>query len=350
MVTLKDIAKEAGVSVMTVSNIVNGNYSKVSKEKAEHIQEIISRMGYVPNASARSLAKNKTNIIAVIMRGEENENPMLNPYYSAMVGAMIQKIQQHGYYAMVNIMKSRQDIVQSLRTWNVDGAIFLGLFDDEIEAMYSVCDVPMVFVDSYSNVRQLSNIGIDDFKGGQLAANCFISRGHRSVAFIGPTMKYNGVIRHRFDGFASVLRVNGMEVRSEHIFEIKSDVRQEAIIALGKHIASMKKEFFRIFITSDQIASYIVQGLTSEGVSVPGKCPLSDLIIWKYVAKYLPSSLPSRKILIKRPTSQCLHCFSALPIRPFLLNPWCLMWNSLKGLPLLKNNVSFCYSNSLDTY
>ena len=168
MVTLKDIAKEAGVSVMTVSNIVNGNYTKVSKETAEHVQKIISQMGYVPNASARSLAKSKTNIIAIIMRGEENENPMLNPYYSAMVGAMIRKIQQHGYYAMVNIMKSHQDILQSLRTWNVDGAIFLGLFDDEIEAMYSVCDVPMVFVDSYSNVRQLSNIGIDDFKGGQL--------------------------------------------------------------------------------------------------------------------------------------------------------------------------------------
>ena len=134
MVTLKDIAKEAGVSVMTVSNIVNGNYTKVSKETTEHVQKIISQMGYVPNASARSLAKSKTNIIAIIMRGEENENPMLNPYYSAMVGAMIRKIQQHGYYAMVNIMKSHQDILQSLRTWNVDGAIFLGLFDDEIEA------------------------------------------------------------------------------------------------------------------------------------------------------------------------------------------------------------------------
>lgn len=59
MVTLKDIAKEAGVSVMTVSNIVNGNYTKVSKETTEHVQKIISQMGYVPNASARSLAKAK---------------------------------------------------------------------------------------------------------------------------------------------------------------------------------------------------------------------------------------------------------------------------------------------------
>ena len=82
-------------------------------------------------------------------------------------------------------------------------------------------------------------------------------------------MKYNGVIRHRFDGFNSVLRVNGMEVSPEHIFEIESDVRQDAIVALGKHIAPMRKEFSAIFITSDQIASYVVQGLVSGGVSVP---------------------------------------------------------------------------------
>lgn len=226
-------------------------------------------MGYVPNASARSLAKNKTNIIAVIMRGEENENPMLNPYYSAMVGAMIQKIQQQGYYAMVNIMKSQRDIVQSLRTWNVDGAIFLGLFDDEIEAMYSVCDVPMVFVDSYSNVRQLSNIGIDDYKGGQLAASYFLSHGHRNIAFIGPTMKYNGVVRHRFDGFQSTLNLHGISITQEHIFEIESDVRPDAIVSLGKHLAAIKDEFSAIFITSDQIASYVVQGLASEGISIP---------------------------------------------------------------------------------
>ena len=57
MVTLKDIAQEANVSVMTVSNVVNGNLSKVSKEKAAQIQEIIRQRNYVQNASARNLAK-----------------------------------------------------------------------------------------------------------------------------------------------------------------------------------------------------------------------------------------------------------------------------------------------------
>ena len=67
MVTLKDIAQEANVSVMTVSNVVNGNLSKVSKEKAAQIQEIIRRRNYVQNASARNLAKANSNIVAIML-------------------------------------------------------------------------------------------------------------------------------------------------------------------------------------------------------------------------------------------------------------------------------------------
>lgn len=212
------------------------------------------------------------------MRGEENENPMLNPYYSAMVGAMIRKIQQHGYYAMVNIMKSHQDILQSLRTWNVDGAIFLGLFDDEIEAMYSVCDVPMVFVDSYSNVRQLSNIGIDDFKGGQLAANYFISQGHRSVAFIGPTMKYNGVIRHRFDGFNSVLRVNGMEVSPEHILRLSRMCVRTQLSLWVNTLHPWEKSFPQSSSQAIRLHPMLCRGSSREGCPCRRRCPLSALI------------------------------------------------------------------------
>lgn len=269
MVTLKDIAQEAGVSVMTVSNVVNGNLSKVSKEKAEQIQKIIEERKYVPNSSARSLAKSNSRIIALILRGEQNENTLQSAHNATLVGTIIQKVQSLGYYIMINIFKSQQDISQSLRTWNVEGAILLGMFDDEIENIYRVNDVPMVFIDSYSKVRQLSNVGIDDYKGGKLAAQYLIDHGHRKMAFIGPPATHNGVIQHRFSGFCDTLKKNGLSLEPENQFVLESDVQPEVIIETGKRIASMGKQITAAFVTSDQIASYLIHGLRTSGIRVP---------------------------------------------------------------------------------
>ena len=290
MVTLKDIAREAGVSVMTVSNVVNGNLSKVSKENAQRIREIIERRGYVPNASARSLAKNRANIIAIILRGAENENTLENPHNAALVGTIIQKIQKRGYYTMVNMMKCREDITQSLRTWNVDGAVFLGMFDDEIEEMCAASDIPMVFIDSYSSVRQLSNVGIDDYKGGRLAARHLIARGHRSIAFVSPPVLRTGVVQHRFAGFCDELEQHGISFRSEHQFVLESDVRPEDTMELGRRLAQLREEFSAVFVTSDQIASYLLQGMRSTGIRIPDDMSIigfDDLMICRQMTPQL---------------------------------------------------------------
>lgn len=269
MITLKEIAKEAGVSVMTVSNVVNGRLSKVSRENAERIQKILVERKYIPNSSARSLAKSNSNIIAIILRGSENENTLQSPHNATLVGTIIQKVEKLGYYTMVNIVQSQEDISQSLRTWNVEGAIFLGMFDDEIEKIYQVNDVPMVFIDSYSDVRQLSNIGIDDYKGGRLAAQHLIGMGHRSIAFVGPPVMHNGVIQHRFTGFCEELKRKGLALNPQHHVVLESDVRPDAIIDAGKRLADMRNEVTAAFLTSDQLASYFIRGLVVSKVRVP---------------------------------------------------------------------------------
>ncbi len=275
---------------MTVSNVVNGNLSKVSKENAQRIREIIERRGYVPNASARSLAKNRANIIAIILRGAENENTLENPHNAALVGTIIQKIQKRGYYTMVNMMKCREDITQSLRTWNVDGAVFLGMFDDEIEEMCAASDIPMVFIDSYSSVRQLSNVGIDDYKGGRLAARHLIARGHRSIAFVSPPVLRTGVVQHRFAGFCDELEQHGISFRSEHQFVLESDVRPEDTMELGRRLAQLREEFSAVFVTSDQIASYLIQGMRSTGIRIPDDMSIigfDDLMICRQMTPQL---------------------------------------------------------------
>jgi len=269
MVTLKDIAKEAGVSVMTVSNVVNGNLSKVSPQNAERIKKIIKEKNYIPNSSARSLAKSNSNIIAIILRGEEDENTLKSPHNAALVGRIIQKIQNFGYYTMVSIVKSQEDIAKRLNTWNVEGAIFLGMFDDEIERLYSTNDVTMVSIDSYSNVRQLSNVGIDDYKGGKLAANHLIENGHKNIAFIGPPTKHNGVVQHRYDGFCDELKRNNLVINPEYHFVLESDVQVDDILAIGKDIATNHKDITAAFVSGDQVAAFIIQGLQMCNIHVP---------------------------------------------------------------------------------
>lgn len=269
MVTLKDIAHAAGVSTMTVSNVVNNNLSKVSKENAARIQALIKEMGYVPNSSARSLAKNSSKIIALILRGSAAENALENPHNAMLVGTMIQKIQQHGYYAMLNIMESEYEISQSLQTWNAEGAIFLGMFDSEIEAMCRASEIPMIFVDSYSTLRQLSNVGINDYKGGALAARFFYNHGHRKLAFVGPQVRSDGVVQHRFSGFCDELKEHGIILGKENCFTIESATEQAAILSLGEEIAQYRKDITGIFVTSDQIAAFLIQGLRKAGARVP---------------------------------------------------------------------------------
>lgn len=85
--TLKDIADRAGVSMMTVSNVINGKSSRVSAQTAEKINDIIKESGYVPNLTARSLTKKSSAIVGVIISvDDQNENYLENPYVSTMIG------------------------------------------------------------------------------------------------------------------------------------------------------------------------------------------------------------------------------------------------------------------------
>jgi DNA-binding LacI/PurR family transcriptional regulator len=268
MVTLKDIAREANVSVMTVSNVVNGNLGKVSKEKAEAIRTILKKRMYVQNESARSLARANSNIVAIMLRNIRNENSLSSAHNATLLGAMIHRIQLLGYYAMISLVETQEDITRNLRSWNAQGAIFLGMFDHEIEQIYALSDIPMVFIDSYSNVRQLSNVGIDDYKGGRLAAEHLIANGHRSIAFISPPERENGVIQHRLRGFVDTLEQHGLRLQPNWRLVQESDVDQRSVMQTAAALAQL--EVTAAFVTSDQIAASLIGGLGSHGIRVPG--------------------------------------------------------------------------------
>lgn len=215
MVTLKDIAKLANVSPMTVSRVVNQQYAKVSQQTVERVQRIIKEQGYVPNSSARSLSSKTTRLIAVIIQGDDNA--LEYPYNGLMAGHICRYVQDSGYSPMLYYVNDYREVTARLRSWHVDGAVFMGMFDKEMQKIQEDNSIPLVFTDSYSRMRQVSNIGLDDYKGGELAGEHLIHMGHKNIAFLGASTDISTLVRQRLDGLRHAMEKAGLNLQDDRI-------------------------------------------------------------------------------------------------------------------------------------
>jgi len=264
-VTLKDIAEKAGVSKATVSNVINGNRQKVSEQKAHAIQRLIDTLGYVPNHSARSLSNRSSKIISLIVHTDRDRNVLEDPYTAAFAGALLQLLQQRDYFGMIRCTSGYNDILKNLRSWNVDGVIFFGTFDKDIRDMQERADIPFVFTDSYSSVRRINNVGIDDFKGGMLAAEHLAGHGHRQIAFFAPNPVSSEVDAQRKEGFAYALSKHGVALPERNCFMASASQGD----AMAESLLSLPEKVTGVFVTADICAIALIEALERRGVKVP---------------------------------------------------------------------------------
>lgn len=305
MVTLKDIAEKAGVSMMTVSRVMNGNQGKVSEKTAARIRALADEMGYIPNSSARSLAANSSKIIAVVLRDLPAGNPLADPYSAAFLGLITREVQKRGYYIMIHFVQDFSDVTFRLRSWNAEGAIFLGLFDEEIRQLQNSNHIPLVFTDSYSNVRQLINIGIDDYKGGELAAEYLIQKGHTSLAFAGPFTRTGGVISKRCQGFSDTIKREHLSLAPEHIYDLDKITPEDLIDS----ILNDPQPPTGLFAFSDEWAVQLFSIARQKGLSIPEQLSVigfDDLP----VSRALPIALTTiRQDITKKAEETCRLLF-----------------------------------------
>ena len=268
MVRLKDIAEKAGVSSMTVSRALNGKEKDISQATAEKIKKIAEEMGYVPNSSARALASHTTTklIAALLMDYEGDPNPLIDSYNSSFLGEFSREIQKNGYDLMLHFIKDYSEINYCLKSWRVAGAVFMGFFDDNIRQIQEDNPIPLVFTDSYSTVRRITNVGIDDFHGGELAARYFLEHGHRNVAFLGPAAIGNGVVMHRLQGFCTVLREAGIQLPGERIISLTYGQSLEELL---KELKKGPDPVTGIFTTADNCALDLYAAAYRLGWRIP---------------------------------------------------------------------------------
>ena len=268
MVTLKDIAAEAGVSITTVSNVVHKRANRVSPEMVAKIWEIIEREHYVPSMTARTLANADSSIIGMIthMTPQNIGSTMSDPFLGTFVDGIERRTRENGYFLMIRSVEDARALESISRSWHLSGLILTGMFQDEFFACVKKLGTPFVLIDSYIEQPDVYSIGLEDEKGGYIATRHLLEHGHRTIAFASPTIREGGIVEQRLIGYRRALAEFGVPFDPALVFTQEISVEEGR--RLG-HLLSEKREITAVFASADILAAGIMTGLREKGVRVP---------------------------------------------------------------------------------
>ncbi len=271
MSTIKEIAKKAGVSPTTVTNVIHKNYSKVSDETRKKVESYIKSCNYTPNMGAMILGQNDSRIIGVIMFMEPrwNETVLEDPFSSAVIGAIEESIHAMGYFLMLQTTNSEEEVIRLAKTWKLAGLILIWVPEKIGPIINNSVETPVVFIDSHFDFNEniYHNVGLKDEEGGYLITEYLISMGHKDVVFFTNDMFVSGTDLLRFKGCQRALKDNNIDFNGgNRIFLSKEKSERYNIYS---QIAKRKMPYTALIFSSDYYAVEAVNYLQNHGLKVP---------------------------------------------------------------------------------
>lgn len=252
MATLKDIARAAGVSIATVSNVVNGT-KPATPEVLQRVQEAIARFGYVPNPHAQSLRTGQSRTLGLVVPD------LTNPYFPALVQAIETTARSLGYVLIVmdagNDAKRETEALALLASYRVAGVVWVPVDDERpIDWPY-----PIVTVDR--PVRGCDTVVADHAQGGALIGAHAVALGHRRIGLLaGPRHLQSATLRRA--GFLQAIE-GVAEVAWEHEVPFSSDLPDVVREQLRDPGCSL------VVGANDAVGVAVVRHLRHAGLSVP---------------------------------------------------------------------------------
>lgn len=263
MPTINDVAKRAGVSRGTVSNVIN--HVKVRPEYQEKVEAAIRELGYVPNAYARSLKSQKTNTIAFILP------TVWFPFFAELTNDLETELRMRGYKMLLcnshNDYNLEMDYIQMAKENKVDGIISITYSDI---GGYLNSNIPMVTIERYFNDK-IPFISVDNFEGGRKAAEKLCELGCRKLNFIGRLAEKDGVAALRRDGFVSYCMEH--RIPYEELYStLPSEEFVEKVYAYAKEHYQTAGFCDGIFAATDRYAEYVIDAMREcKSTLAPGK-------------------------------------------------------------------------------
>jgi LacI family transcriptional regulator len=262
--SLKDVARAAGVSVTTVSRLLNGSLDLPSKTK-KRIEDAIRDLNYQPNPHARRLSRGRSDTIGLVVPD------IANPFFATLVAAVEEAADSKGLavslYATLNRPGREIAYLQLIERNHVDGLIFVTNHPDDGQLAALINRTgKVVIADEDVPAAQVPKLFCDNESGGYLAGHHLAENGHRDVLFVGgPEQMISG--RRRFSGLKRAMR--------EHFGDAARPLKYEGeyTVAFGREAAKRfiaeRMPATAIFASSDEIAIGLIEVLRAEGVSIP---------------------------------------------------------------------------------
>lgn len=256
--TIKDVAKHCGMSIATVSQILNGHSQNFNPNTIKKVQAAKEALNYQPNYFAQSMVVKKSKTIGVLVPD------ITNPFFATLIGGIESVLYRENFITMLCNAeldeKKESDYLEELSRRGVDGFIIASsvISNEAINHNLTAKNLPFIVLDQKHGAGLSDAVFTDDFLGGRLAAEHLVELGHQKVAIVAP-QKATENIQKRILGFQSIYE--------QGVILIDAELTKSG----GRHAVSqlLSHEVTGIFAINDEIAFGLYFGLAEAGKKIP---------------------------------------------------------------------------------
>ena len=272
--TIKDIARMSGVSISTVSRVLN-NRPDVSPEVRRRVLAVVEDHNYIPNNSARDLVRTRSDSVGVVVRGAANL------FFAEVLKTVTREIDRRGYTTVMRQIGSSEDEIKEgavlEREKKLRGLLFLGGRFDYTPGEVALLNVPFVccsYTNCFGSLREenFASVSIDDRAAACRAVEHLIGLGHRRIAVVVPSRNDRSISELRYLGYLAALEGAGLPADPALVEETGGSFEMEDAYTAVERLLQRGTEFTAVFTLSDTMAMAAIKALTDHGRRVPEDC------------------------------------------------------------------------------
>lgn len=263
-VTMKDVAQRAGVSVSTVSHVVNDNRSaRIGAEARQRVLDAVAELGYRPNLMAKNLVQGRSHFIGLVA-----DSIASTPFAGQIVRGAQEEAWRHGHVLLVANTEgdpdAERDAVAMMLEHNVRGIIYSTWYHRATAIPAGLTETEHVLVNCYAPGTSSRAVVPDEVGGGAAATRMLLEQGHERIALINTTSP-SPAREGRLTGYRDALRAAGADLDPALVFDVQPD--QEGGYAVAQRILASGAT--AVFCHNDRVAMGLYDALREQGLRIP---------------------------------------------------------------------------------